>query len=221
MFKRPVSSQHVAVMDGLDDLAKHCSLVDATLRNPRFHNLNRDLDCVELFSGAATVATAAAGLGHASATFDKINHDLQNICTADGFKLALTLTMRIKKGGLLWAAPDCRSWGWMNSSNCKRLEENKWVGNLSYGPVKEGNVMATRTAFLVRLASHRGVRAAIENPAHSKIFMYLAKLGTDLGMHTVITYRCAFDDAAPGKRLLKPYEVLAAGCHVLDLKDSV
>ena len=73
--------------------------------------------------------------------------------------------------------------------------------------------MANATVFLMDLAHHRGVRVALENPTSSKIFKHkpLVELRANLGMHTVTTHRCAFDDAAKGKRMLKPYKVLAAG----------
>ena len=124
--------------------------------------------------------------------------------------------MRIKEGGLLWAAPVCRSWGWMNCSKCRRTQADDFMGDLSYAPVKEGNCMANATAFLMELAHHRGVRVALENSSGSIIFKYkpVAELHATLGMHPVITKRCAFDTAARGRRLLNPFQLLAAGCSV-------
>ena len=76
--------------------------------------------------------------------------------------------------------------------------------------------MANATAFLMELAHRRGVRVALENPSGSTIFKYkpVAELHATLGMHTVITNRCAFDTAVRGRRLLKPFQCLAAGCSV-------
>ena len=74
--------------------------------------------------------------------------------------------------------------------------------------------MANATVFLMDLAHQRGVRVALENPtSSSKMFKYkpVAELHADLSIHTVTTHRCAFDDAATGKRMLKPYKLLAAG----------
>ncbi len=83
------------------------------------------------------------------------------------------------------------------------------MGDLSYAPVQEGNCMANATAFLMELAHHRGVRVAIENSSGSNIFKYkpVAELRATLGMDTVTTNRCAFDTAARGKRLLKPFQL--------------
>ena len=164
----------------------------------------------------AGVAKAAAELGHNSETFDKANNESHDICTTDGLHHAVHFLMRIKEGGLLWAAPVCRSWVWMSYCKCKRTQENDFMGDLSYAPVQEGNCMANATAFLMELAHHRGVHVALENPAGSKIFKYkpVAELCATLGMHTVTTNRCAFDDAARGKRLLKPFKLLAAGWSV-------
>ena len=90
------------------------------------------------------------------------------------------------------------------------------MGDLSYAPVQQGNCMANATAFLMGMAHHRGVCVALENPSGSKIFKYkpVAELCATLGMHTVTTNRCAFDNAARGKRLLKPVQLLAAGCSI-------
>jgi hypothetical protein len=81
-------------------------------------------------------------LGHNSATFDKADNEADDICTTDGLHRAVHILMRIKEGGLLWAAPVCRSWGFMNSCKCKRTQDDDFRGDLSYAPVREGNCMA-------------------------------------------------------------------------------
>ena len=202
-------------VDKLADPGCRRKLIAEVLCDPQLL-VTRDLDCLELFAGVGSVAKAAAELGHNSATFDKADNESHDICTTDGLHRAVHFLMRIKEGGLLWAAPVCRSWGWMNSCKCKRTQEDDFMGDLSYAPVQEGNCMANATAFLMELAHHRGVRVALENSSGSKIFKYkpVAELCATLGMHTVTTNRCAFDDAARGKRLLKPFQLLAAGCSV-------
>ena len=202
-------------VDKLADPGCRRKLIAEVLCDPQLL-VTRDLDCLELFAGVGSVAKAAAELGHNSATFDKADNEAHDICTTDGLHRAVHFLMRIKEGGLLWAAPVCRSWGWMNSCKCKRTQEDDFMGDLSYAPVQEGNCMANATAFLMELAHHRGVRVALENSSGSKIFKYkpVAELCATLGMHTVTTHRCAFDDAARGRRLLKPFQLLAAGCSV-------
>ena len=192
-------------------------LIAELLCDPHLQAVNRDLDCFEVFAGVGSVAKAAAEVGHKAATFDKATNKLHDICTNDGFDRAVRFVMQIKEGGLLWAAPVCSSWVWMNSCKCKRSRRDGFIGDLTYAPVQVGNSMANATVFLMDLAHQRGVRVALENPTGSKIFKYkpLVELRANLGMHTVTTHRCAFDDAAKGKRMLKPYKVLAAGLFLV------
>ena len=121
--------------------------------------------------------------------------------------------MRLAPGGLLWLAPVCSSWGFMNSSNCRRTEANGYRGDEGYKPVQLGNIMAEATAFLVLLAYRRCCTAAVENPIQSVIFRYgpLQQVAEALRMVRTITYRCAFSDAPYGDRMLKGYCFLAIG----------
>ena len=113
--------------------------------------------------------------------------------------------MRLASHGLLWLAPDCSSWGFMNCSRCLRSEANGYVGDVTYSKVIAGNTMAESTVFLILLAAAREVKAALENPAGSHFFKYgpVVDMAHSLNMVIGYTYRCAFSVAPFGKRYLE------------------
>ena len=98
-------------VDKLADPGCRRKLIAEVLCDPQLLAVTRDLGCFEVFAGVGSVAKAAAELGHNSATFDKADNEADDICTTDGPHRAVHFLMRIKEGGLLWAAPVCRSWG--------------------------------------------------------------------------------------------------------------
>jgi hypothetical protein len=203
-------------VDKLDDPGCRRKLIAEVLCDLRLLAVTRDLDCFEVFAGVGSVAKAAAELGHNSATFGKADNESDDICTTDGLHRAVHFLIGSKKAACFGQHRFAGLGGWMNSCKCKRTQEDDFMGDLSYAPVQEGNSMANATALLMELAHHRGVRVALENSSGSKIFKYkpMAELRATLDMHTVTTNRCAFDTAARGKRLLKPYQLFAAGCSV-------
>jgi hypothetical protein len=64
-------------------------------------------------------------------------------------------------GALLVIAPDCSSFTFPNSSNCKRVQGRE-QGDTAYSKVQLGNLMAVATAFLVDLAIRRGIHVAVD-----------------------------------------------------------
>ena len=187
--------------------------VNAVLSSTRWLYLARDLDCAEIFSGVQSVVRAALEKGMRAQGVDKLLDPMDDITTPEGFRRAVTLVMRLAPGGLLWLAPVCSSWVFMNSSKCKRTAANGYRGDEGYKPVQLGNIMAEATAFLILLAYRRCCTAAMENPIRSVIFRYgpLQLVAEALRMVHTITYRCAFSDAPYGRRMLKGYRFLAIG----------
>ena len=181
----------------------------------------RNLECVEIFAGVGAVASAAWELNLRAATYDKSRipgstEATEDITTQQGFRTAVSLVMRLVPTGLLWLAPVCASWGYMNRSRCKRRKSNGYEGDLSYAPVVEGNAMVKITVFLILLAACRGIRAAMENPVNSAMFRYhlVTKVETALAMTSAIAYRCTYESAAYGRRYLKGYRMLAIGTWI-------
>lgn len=189
------------------------------LSSTKFQPPARDLDCVELWSGVGAVCGAAKVAGFRSEAFDmnRLGAVDEDILTEFGFHKALALVLRLKPRGLLWMAPVCSSWLFLNLINTQRQH---WIwGNTSYRPVRQGNDMAITAAFLYVVAAKRGVAAAMENPAASWFFKFPPVLlaGKLVGAHACVTPRCAWSSEVPGRRFLKRYKLLATGAWIYRL----
>lgn len=199
----------------------HGLTVAAILSSDEWMHLPRDLDCVEIFAGVGSIAAAAALQGLRAATYDKyrlrgVTEQAEDITTSQGFRTAIALVLRLVPHGLLWLAPDCSSWGFMNCSRCQRCEANGYVGNTNYSKVVEGNAMAESSVFLTLLAAARRVKAALENPSGSDFWNYgpVVEMERALCMVAACTFRCAFSVAPFGKRYKKQYKLLGTSSWI-------
>jgi hypothetical protein len=194
--------------------------LDMILHEPRWKQLPRDLHVVELWCGVMSIVLAAREKGLKAEGYD-INRipgttDVpkskmsENIISQEGFENAVTLVMRCM--GLLWMAPVCSSWIFCNMSNTKRNTGNVF-GDTTYGPVRDGNLMANVAGFLLHLAWRRGLTAVIENPASSLIFRYpnLECILSFYNAHFCVTPRCSFSTEMLGERYYKLYKFAAIG----------
>jgi len=178
----------------------------------------RDVDVVELWCGVGSIVAAASAAGHVVRKFDKhrvpgvtdtegrASEDLLSSC---GFMSAVHCVLAIRTGGLLWMAPVCSSFVFMNSSKCKRRVGN-WMGDVNYKPVAEGNLHATVAAFLFALARLRGVSPVLENPSGSVIFRFpvLQLVLSYFSIAKSICCRCAFSTERMGRRWKKAYKLV-------------
>ena len=194
----------------------HGLTVAAVLSSHQWLLLPRALDCVEIFAGVGSIAAAAAEKGLKATTYDKlripgVTEQAEDITTLQGFRAAIALVMRLVVHGLLWLAPECSSWTWMNCSRCKRLEDNGYIGDVTYDKVVQGNAIAEASVFLTLLAAARHVKAALENPEGSNFFNFgpVVCMERTLNMVAACTYRCAFSSAPFGQRYRKKYHFLA------------
>lgn len=99
-----------------------------------FAHVARDLQAAEVFSGVGEVWGNAAKRRLPAAGFDKdrlpgVSDDpasrfCEDLCTATGLTNAMKLVARLVEGGLLWLAPLCASFIWLNLANTKRCAEN-------------------------------------------------------------------------------------------------
>ena len=138
-----------------------------------FHNSVRNIDVVELWSGCQSICNAARLGGYVARPFDKHRspgvtdvpgeHN-EDITTKPGFNKALGLVLGLRENGLLWMAPVCSSFCWLNLSNTKRSKENTYRGATHSAVAKEGNKMALSAMLLAEVAIERGVQVVIENP---------------------------------------------------------
>ncbi len=190
----------------------------------------RNLHVGEVFAGVGAVWRSAEGVGYRGRGFDKdskpcvtdTEKDLpcQDLNTQTGFLNAVAMVARILPGGLLWLAPVCASWCWLNLSKTKRCLENLFHGDLHYEPVRIGNHLANVTAFLLEFAVARAVQAAMENPTGSYIWKYpplvlsFSKAGL---VWFVNTWRCAWDRSQRKPKLGKHYKFAATGDWIMAL----
>jgi hypothetical protein len=187
---------------------------------------DRDLDIVELWSGVASVVRAARLDGLRAEPFDinrvpgrtdsEVPHVTENIIQKAGFMNALNLVLRVRKGGLVWMAPVCASWGWMRLAQTKRSIANNYVGDLSLPTVCTGNLMADIAVFFYRVAAIRNVQAVIENPPGSRIFKYGPLV---LGLRTSPKFwatcpHCAFSSGPLKKRFGKKFKMLCTATWI-------
>lgn len=211
------------------------------LQSSRFAPQARDLSVAELWSGVGAVKKAAEQEGLNTVAYDKNKAQAQgpvamgqgprsqvfsraseDILTEEGFHNALGITMRLKVGGLLWMAPVCSSFLFLNLANTKRKRISGYTGDSKYPAVAEGNMMAKIAAFLFTVAWARLVEAVIENPASSLIFKYAPVRNTlqTLTVYFAVCARCRFSEEAYGKRCKKPYKFAATGDWVRNLQFS-
>ncbi|CAE7435555.1 unnamed protein product [Symbiodinium natans] len=134
--------------------------------------LPRDLDVLEVFTVAKSVASAAEESGYRSDVFDYLNEDQHDVTGPKGFQQALALIMRVREGGLLVLAPECKTFSFACMAVTGR---NRFCygGDTTKPFVQKGNALA-RTAwmfFLVGVA--RGLHVCLENPSGSMLFSFL------------------------------------------------
>lgn len=186
----------------------------------------RDLDVVELWSGVGNVCGSAAKTGFSSKGFDRdrvpgvtdgITAESENILTRAGFENALSLVLRVRPGGLLWMAPVCSSFSWLNLKNTQRRLENDYKGNVKYGPVQEGNKMADTAALFAKVALGRGCQVVIENPPGSSIWKYYGPKFMRNLPHQAICSRCAYAQKGESGGLWKQYKFYGSHPWVLNL----
>ena len=192
----------------------------------------RDLDVVELWSGIGSIVRAAEAAGFTAMPFDKFRikgitdsddpETTEDILLEAGFRRALSLVLRLRPGGLLWMAPVCSSWIFLNLKNTMRTKVRgpKFRGNLKYLPVRHGNLMAEMAAFLFLVAAARGVHAVIENPACSMMFSYeifanACALWSE--RFWAVLHHCRFSDAPYGSRLGKKFKLMGSHSWVRQL----
>ena len=192
----------------------------------------RDLDVVELWSGVEAIVSAARVAGFRAEPFDKFripgvtdtaDPDItEDILLEAGFRKALSLVLRLRPGGLLWMAPVCSSWIFLNLKNTMRTKVRgpRFQGNLKFLPVRQGNRMAEMAAFLFLVAVFRGVHAVVENPGGSMMFNYAifsqtCRIWKEL-FWAIVPY-CHYSTAPRGKRYGKRFKMMGSHSWVLQL----
>ena len=149
--------------------------------------ISRDLNCVEMFSGKATIrdafrASGGRALGY-DITYDPRDNDLNSVT---GFCVAVVLTMRLKSRSVQWWATVCSSWVWMSRNTCER-SKNRSGGNRQVPCVKSANCQVARMALISALGLSRGTSWGLEQPSSSLMryswhVRFLEKVAKILGL---------------------------------------
>lgn len=124
---------------GLDEAPPVLELFGHTVNSILASNMAstpRDLDVVEVFSGVASIVTAARSEGMHAEPFDK-NRVLgrtnvpgqfaEDVTTEAGFLNCVRLVLRVRVGGLVTLAPECSSFVNINKAGHKRGPGNQYT----------------------------------------------------------------------------------------------
>jgi hypothetical protein len=136
---------------------------------------------------------------------DNIGND---IITAAGFMVALSLAYRIQSGGLLWQGTVCSSWVWLARATTSRT----WLlprGDENIEAVWKGNIMAARSALLMVFAYARDLDFVVEQPHSSLLWRHpsmrwVATVASETHKkwHSVSTFMSRFGAKTPKPTVL-------------------
>jgi len=191
-FRRPWAAHYCHAMAALSKMflentkAFGLSVYEAL----SWEKLDRDLDLVELWAGVGSLAKAAAKRKLVVECVDTQMHNGHDMTTLNGFRKALELVRRLRRGGLLMMGPPCNSFAWMSSSHHKRNEENGFQGDWTRDQVHAGNLQVDVAAFFFAFAYMEGIAPALENPLHSCMWRSISAVALqnelclqDAGLH--------------------------------------
>ena len=148
-----------------------------TLFDANNQGIIRVLDVVELWSGVGSIASAAQKAGYKAATVDLKNGE--DLTTREGFEDAVSKVLRLKPGGLLSMGIECRSFVFLNSSNCKRNYYNQYAGDTKYEPVKTATRPAANTKRMEWM-KNASSRSWLKDVSANSIVCQLLKLQRSL-----------------------------------------
>lgn len=132
---------------------------------------DRDISFVETFAGEAAVSRGMRLMGFAGEALDARRSVAHDILTPTGFLVTLAAVMRIRRGGLFWAAPPCSTWVFLSRHSTGRHKNPS--GNWKTSAyVASQNALVCRLLLLARLCIARGVHYIIEQPRSSCMFAY-------------------------------------------------
>ncbi len=130
----------------------------------------RDLDYVELFAGDRSVSRGMDLLGFVGRSIDMRFDAAHDFLTPRGFLLVLSLVVRLRPHGLLFAAPPCSTWVFMSSSSTGRDLVSQ--GDEMNFYVRSQNALVERLLLISALVRARGGVFLWEQPASSCMFRY-------------------------------------------------
>jgi len=130
------------------------------------------LHAADIFCGRGNLTAAFRAFGMACACMDRATSpDTDDVLTDIGKGKLLQMVVNLAPGGVLWLAPECKSWIWLSRRTSKRCSENA-DGDTSVTSVAEANAVARLLADVCRTCYALGVQYVIENPRSSVLFTY-------------------------------------------------
>ena len=176
------------------------------------------IDMVEIFSGVGSIAAAASAAGKSTATFDIEDCATQDALTRPGIERAIHLVASVRPKGLVWIAPECKTFCALCSKQTGRCAARP-EGFEENPKVRDGNLMATLGVMLFALAFLRNCFPVLENPASNLFwnFPIVQIIYSHLPVMKVICDRCRF---TTGFREKKPYGLLGTCSWMEDLQFS-
>lgn len=84
----------------------------------------RNWDFVDICAGAARIAKWCVTAGLKGAAIDVEYGQHMDINSPEGFALAVLAVLRVKPGGMVFAAAQCSSWVWISRGASKRSLDN-------------------------------------------------------------------------------------------------
>ena len=133
-------------------------------------DVERDFDFVELFAGDGAISTGLEGVGCIGVRVDARRRPEHNFMTPTGFAIALRAVLKLRAGGIFWAAPPCGTWVWVSRASTGRhvrTEGSSWSAHVQ-------NALVERLCLLLRVCMYRKVFWAVEQPASSCMWDYPA-----------------------------------------------
>ena len=133
-------------------------------------DVERDFDFVELFAGDGAISTGLEGVGCIGVRVDARRRPEHNFMTPTGFAISLRAVLKLRAGGIFWAAPPCGTWVWVSRASTGRhirTEGSSWSACVQ-------NALVERLCLLLRVCMYRKVFWAVEQPASSCMWDYSA-----------------------------------------------
>ncbi|CAL1171061.1 unnamed protein product, partial [Cladocopium goreaui] len=135
----------------------------------------RDIDMLELFSGEGTY-------GIDCRSFDILKNPMHDLTEPQGFFIALTKVLRVRRNGVIWGGNPCSSWIWISAHTTKRRSSMGVMGDESVPSVAIANCLAARFALIAMVAVIQGLWWCVEQPSSSLLpeCPYMAHIMTNM-----------------------------------------
>lgn len=131
------------------------------------YDVEPQFNCVEFYSGKATIYRAFIRGGEPAMAYDYINCPTsQNFLTTLGFLNAICCVCRLRPRGLNFWATVCSTWVALCRNSTYRTAWRP-LGNRKSKCVVEANLQVARMAFLIRMSAAKYGRFCLEQPASS------------------------------------------------------